>query len=154
MPLSIQFSGLHELDLSSNKFSGPMLIDALALNRNLSVLDLSFNMIDDVIVTDVLLSTFPQLRILNLAFCNLKTFPAFLKYQSGLYDLYLSYNQIQGIVPNWIWRLDELSILNVSHNSLTNFEICTINCKGQSQVFFNLLPLLTSQATILALLSQ
>ncbi|XP_052113864.1 receptor-like protein 7 [Arachis duranensis] len=133
MPLSIQFSGLHELDLSSNKFSGPMLIDALALNRNLSVLDLSFNMIDDVIVTDVLLSTFPQLRILNLAFCNLKTFPAFLKYQSGLYDLYLSYNQIQGIVPNWIWRLDELSILNVSHNSLTNFENLTHNLHNQLQ---------------------
>ncbi|KAL4338204.1 hypothetical protein AHAS_Ahas12G0186800 [Arachis hypogaea] len=133
MPLSIQFSGLHELDLSSNKFSGPMLIDALALNRNLSMLDLSFNMIDNVIVTNVLLSIFPPLRILNLAFCNLKTFPAFLKYQSGLYDMYLSYNQIQGIVPNWIWRLDGLSILNVSHNSLTNFENLTHNLHNQLQ---------------------
>ncbi|MED6156154.1 hypothetical protein PIB30_011884 [Stylosanthes scabra] len=125
-PSIIQLSGLTELDLSSNKFnfSWPMLLDALAPLRNLTVLDLSFNKIDDVKVTatDVALSTFPQLSFLNLASCNLKTFPGFLRYQFGLYDLNLSYNQIQGTIPNWIWRQYYLDNLDVSHNFLTNFE--------------------------------
>ncbi|XP_015950436.2 receptor-like protein 7 isoform X1 [Arachis duranensis] len=121
-PSIIQHSGLNELDLSSNKFSGAMQIDALVQLKNLNDLDLSFNKIDDVNFTDVALSTFPQLRSLNLASCNLKTFPGFLRYQSGLNELDLSYNQIQGTVPNWIWRLDSLGYLDVSHNFLTNFE--------------------------------
>ncbi|QHO24825.1 Receptor-like protein [Arachis hypogaea] len=121
-PSIIQHSGLNELDLSSNKFSGAMQIDALVQLKNLNDLDLSFNKIDDVNFTDVALSTFPQLRSLNLASCNLKTFPGFLRYQSGLNELDLSYNQIQGTVPNWIWRLYSLGYLDVSHNFLTNFE--------------------------------
>ncbi|XP_057745426.1 receptor-like protein 18 [Arachis stenosperma] len=57
-----------------------------------------------------------------MASCNLKTFPNFLRYQSGLHDLNLSYNQIQGTVSKWISRLDSLDYLDISHNFLTNFE--------------------------------
>ncbi|MED6209474.1 hypothetical protein PIB30_055065 [Stylosanthes scabra] len=121
-PPIIQLRSLTQLDLSSNKLSGPLPIDALAQLKNLTELDLSFNKIDDVNVTHVVHSTFPQLVSLNLAYCNLKTFPDFLRYQSELYDLKLSYNQIQGAVPNWIWRLGKLINLDVSHNFLTNFE--------------------------------
>ncbi|XLU46096.1 hypothetical protein S245_040910, partial [Arachis hypogaea] len=121
-PSIIQHSGLNELDLSSNKFSGAMQIDALVQLKNLNDLDLSFNKIDDVNFTDVALSTFPQLRSLNLASCNLKTFPGFLRYQSGLNELDLSYNQIQGTVPNWIWRLYNIGhyMSNTLYLSLAN----------------------------------
>ncbi|MED6156157.1 hypothetical protein PIB30_011887 [Stylosanthes scabra] len=121
-PSIIQLSNLVILDLSSNKLSGPLPIDALAQLENLSQLDLSFNKIDDVNVTHVVNSIFPQLVSLDLAYCNLKTFPGFLKYQSGLHYLNVSNNQIQGIIPNWIWRLGNLFNLDVSHNFLTNFE--------------------------------
>ncbi|XLS48472.1 hypothetical protein HN51_022830 [Arachis hypogaea] len=57
-----------------------------------------------------------------MASCNLKTFPDFLRYQSGLRDLNLSYNQIQGTVSNWISRVDSLDYLDISHNFLINFE--------------------------------
>ncbi|MED6166345.1 hypothetical protein PIB30_108342, partial [Stylosanthes scabra] len=33
----------------------------------------------------------------------------------------LSYNQIRGTIPNWIWGLDNLENLDLSHNFLTNF---------------------------------
>ncbi|XLR54556.1 hypothetical protein HN51_022853 [Arachis hypogaea] len=134
MPLSIQFSGLHELDLSSNKFSGPMLIDALALNRNLSVLDLSFNMIDDVIVTDVLLSTFPHSvipvdigyymsRTLYLSLANNSfhgSIPHSLCNASMLEVLDLSHNKISGELPHCLMKIGEtLWILNLGSNNLT-----------------------------------
>ncbi|MED6156148.1 hypothetical protein PIB30_011878 [Stylosanthes scabra] len=117
-----QLSGLSRLILGNNKLSWPLPIGALAQLENLRDLDLSFNKIDDVNVTHVVHSTFPQLFSLNLAHCNLKIFPGFLRYQSELYHLNLSYNQIQGALPSWIWRLGNLFYLDVSHNLLTNFE--------------------------------
>ncbi|MED6199213.1 hypothetical protein PIB30_073813, partial [Stylosanthes scabra] len=121
-PSLFQLSGLIGLDLSSNNFSGSILIDALTQFKNLYEIDLSFNEIDDVNVTDDALSSFPQLHTLNLASCKLKTFPSFLRYQLGLHFLNLSYNQIPGTIPNWIWGLDNLAVLDVSHNLLTNLE--------------------------------
>ncbi|XLU46092.1 hypothetical protein S245_040906, partial [Arachis hypogaea] len=134
MPLSIQFSGLHELDLSSNKFSGPMLIDALALNRNLSMLDLSFNMIDNVIVTNVLLSIFPpsvipvnigyyMSRSLYLSLANNSfhgSIPHSLCNASMLEVLDLSHNKISGELPHCLMKIGEtLWILNLGSNNLT-----------------------------------
>jgi hypothetical protein len=57
-----------------------------------------------------------------LASCNLNTFPGFLRNKSTLTILDLSHNKIQGIVPNWIWKLQNLGSLNISHNFLTNLE--------------------------------
>ncbi|XP_019462462.1 PREDICTED: receptor-like protein 12 [Lupinus angustifolius] len=124
IPASIfRLSGLSILELSSNKFNGSMLLRMLLELRNLTKLDLSYNNLSiNASVIDADLSSFPNMSNITLVSCNLKTFPAFLRYQSRLTYLDLSDNHIQGIVPNWIWKLDNLQTLNVSHNLLTELE--------------------------------
>ncbi|KAL6139317.1 hypothetical protein ACLB2K_064594 [Fragaria x ananassa] len=58
---------------------------------------------------------------------QLRTFPHFLRNQSKLGWLDLSDNQIQGNIPNWIWRFRDLERLNLSCNSLETLEGPTIN---------------------------
>ncbi|RYR26957.1 hypothetical protein Ahy_B02g061285 isoform A [Arachis hypogaea] len=65
---------------------------------------------------------FPKLNNFWLASCKLGTFPSFLRNQSTLLYLDLSSNQIEGTIPNWIWRFEFLAALNLSQNSLTDME--------------------------------
>ncbi|XP_057446830.1 receptor-like protein 7 [Lotus japonicus] len=108
-------SALAVLRLSSNKFHGPLQLNKL---RNLIELDISYN---NLSVNANMTSPFPNLSNLYMASCNLKTFPDFLRNQSTLFSLDLSKNQIQGIVPNWLWELN-LNDLNISSNMLTDLE--------------------------------
>lgn len=64
----------------------------------------------------------PEIRNFMLAFCKLRGIPSFLKNQSMLLSLDLSGNDIKGSIPNWIWKLESLISLNLSKNSLINFE--------------------------------
>ncbi|RDX62097.1 Receptor-like protein 12, partial [Mucuna pruriens] len=123
-PTSIfQLNTLSMLQLSSNKFNGSMHLNKLLELRNLTTLDLSYNNLSvKVNVTNVDPSSFPSIGTLRLASCNLETFPGFLRNQSILASLDLSDNHIQGIVPNWIWKLQNLQSLNISHNLLTHLE--------------------------------
>ncbi|MED6156150.1 hypothetical protein PIB30_011880 [Stylosanthes scabra] len=118
----IQLSALNDLDLSFNKFNRTMLLDALMNLKSLWSLGLSFNDIDDVSVTKVELSSCSKIEMLHMASCKLKTFPGFLRYLSKILLLDLSNNQIQGTIPNWIWRLPHIFNLNVSYNLLDNLE--------------------------------
>lgn len=118
-----QLGSISYLDLSSNRFNGPLQLDELLGLRYLSTLELSYNKISiNVNVKKVNHTSFPTLTNLNLASCNMKTFPSFLRNKSRLGLLDLSNNQIQGKMPNWIWRLQNLRSLNVSHNMLTDLE--------------------------------
>ncbi|CAM8906314.1 unnamed protein product [Rhodiola kirilowii] len=141
---NVLFSILDTLDLSSNKLQGPFptfvfrlqditslimsfnnFSQALNLNliqnlKNLSSLDLSFNNLS-VQAMEVEFSSFPQLDTLKLASSRLKKFPDFLKNQSGLSDIDLSHNQIQGEIPKWLWDTN-VFYLNLSYNSLVSFE--------------------------------
>ncbi|XP_027336388.1 receptor-like protein 7 [Abrus precatorius] len=120
-PVSIfQLKTLSILQLSSNKFNGPMQLNNFLQLRNLTTLDLSHNNLSVYVNAD--LSSFPKISSLKLASCNLKSFPGFLRNQSKLAYLDLSDNQIQGKVPNWIWKLENLESLNISYNLLTDFE--------------------------------
>ncbi|KEH28921.1 receptor-like protein 6 [Medicago truncatula] len=123
-PTSIfQLGSLKELDLSSNKFNGSLLLDKILELGNLTELNLSYNNISiNGNVANVDQSSIPCFFLLELASCNLKFFPSFLKNQNQLSVLDLSNNQIQGIVPNWIWKMQGLEILNISHNFLTDLE--------------------------------
>ena len=82
-------------------------------------------------VTNADMFSFPYMEVLEMASCNLKTIPGFLKNCSSLVLLDLSDNQIQGIVPNWIWKLDNLVELNISHNFLTGLEGPFKNLTGE-----------------------
>jgi len=123
-PTSIfQLRSLSILSLSSNRLNGSLQLDDLLKLRNLTVLDLSYNNIsineNDANADQ---TTFPNFMFLYLASCNLQTFPKFLRNQSTLEYLDLSNNQIQGVVPNWIWKLQLLQQLDISHNFLTELE--------------------------------
>ncbi|KAK2432773.1 receptor protein [Trifolium repens] len=122
-PISIfQLKSLTFLDLSFNKFNGSLHLDKFFELKNLDFLDISYNkLFVKGNPINVQTSSFPA-TILRLASCNLKTFPSFLINQSTLVFLDLSNNQIQGVVPNWIWKLQSLQKLNISHNLLTELE--------------------------------
>ncbi|KEH28916.1 putative leucine-rich repeat-containing, plant-type, leucine-rich repeat domain, L [Medicago truncatula] len=123
-PTSIfQLRSLSVLDLSFNRLNGLLQLDELLKLRNLTALDLSYNNISiNVNVENADHTSFSNISTLMLASCNLKTFPSFLRNKSRLNILDLSNNQIHGTVPNWIWKLQNLQNLNVSHNMLTDFE--------------------------------
>ncbi|AES87007.1 putative leucine-rich repeat-containing, plant-type, leucine-rich repeat domain, L [Medicago truncatula] len=123
-PTSIfQLRSLSFLYLSSNRLNGSLQLDELLKLSNLLGLDLSYNNIsineNDANADQ---TAFPNFELLYLSSCNLKTFPRFLRNQSTLLSLDLSHNQIQGAVPNWIWKLQSLQQLNISHNFLTELE--------------------------------
>ncbi|KAI5326032.1 hypothetical protein L3X38_035106 [Prunus dulcis] len=114
---------LRALQLSSNNLNNSFSLNVIQQSKNLVFLDLSHNSLsisyDD---TNLSYSLFPQLSILRLASCKLRRFPGFLRNQSELYNLDLSQNQIHGEIPNWIWRLGYLAMLNLSCNSLVTLE--------------------------------
>nr|XP_028957534.1 receptor-like protein 54 [Malus domestica] len=132
VPVSIfNFRGLWELFLSSNNFSafpfnGPQQLPKLR------IIDLSHN---SLLVLynggNSSYSSFPQLTNFSLVSNKLRTFPVFLRNQTYLRNLDLSENQIQGHLPNWIWKLDHLDYLNVSYNALESLEGPFINSTSQ-----------------------
>ncbi|KAK6774724.1 hypothetical protein RDI58_029963 [Solanum bulbocastanum] len=110
-------STLEHLYLSHNQLSGSFL-QSLASLTNLSTLDLSSN---NITVDEGIQITFPSLEVLLLSSCELKDFPHFLTNVKKLQILDISNNKIRGQIPNWFSgiRWDNLSYLNLSHNSLT-----------------------------------
>ncbi|XP_028793576.1 receptor-like protein 32 [Neltuma alba] len=126
IPLSIfHLKKLSFIEFSSNKFNGTIHLDMFKSMQNLVTLDLSHN---NLLVNGTLVSNqshqspFPKLSNLMLASCKLTEFPRFLRHQSNLLYLDLSSNQIQGTIPNWIWRFHSLVFLNLSNNFLTDLE--------------------------------
>ena len=125
VPVSIlHHQRLTFLQLSSNKFNGTIHLDMMRSMGNLATLGLAHNnfLVDPTMVNNHNLSSFPKLNNVMLASCKLKEFPSFLRNQSNLIYLELSNNQIQGEIPNWIWRFDFMVFLNLSNNFLTDLE--------------------------------
>ena len=70
----------------------------------------------------VLISLFlPSFFDLERASCNLRKFPN-LSHLHELNYLDLSNYQIYGEIPNWIWNVGILDLLNLSHNHLMSIE--------------------------------
>ncbi|KAM3705242.1 hypothetical protein ACJW31_03G066000 [Castanea mollissima] len=121
------FSGelpnLEYLSLIANNLSGRVELDSLLKLKNLTQLQLSgvhlsfpnnstFN------------TTIPKLKLLMLELCNLTEFPNFLRYQNELELLDLSYNNIHGQIPKWIFNIgkETLVYLELNFNYLPGFE--------------------------------
>ncbi|KAL3531671.1 hypothetical protein ACH5RR_005192 [Cinchona calisaya] len=115
---------LRVLSLSSNSFSGSLQLEVINRLANLTILELShYNLSIDASSSNSSQSVFPQLSVLKLASCKLKTFPN-LKNQFKMIQLDLSDNQITGEIPKWIWEVssESLSYLNLSCNLLVDLE--------------------------------
>ncbi|GLT50716.1 hypothetical protein SLA2020_241820 [Shorea laevis] len=126
-PLPSSISRLKNLEafiIEFNNLSGVLMLDTILELRYLKYLALSSNKFSVVIDTrNITNTTFPKLREVTLGSCNLREFPGFLYDQDELEVLDLSSNDVYGQIPNWIWKLSEsLWYLDLSHNSLTNFE--------------------------------
>ena len=123
-----QLHSLSVLGISYTRLNGSLQLDEVLKLRNLTGLDLSYNNISiNVNDANVEQTSFPNIQLLFLASCNLQTFPRFLINQSTLGYLDLSHNQIQGVVPNWIWKLQNLQYLDISYNFLSELEGSTKN---------------------------
>ncbi|CAN1184522.1 Receptor-like protein 33 [Linum perenne] len=105
---------LEALYLSTNRFSGNIQLSWTQKLQNLKFLDLSYNNL--TVDTSGNSSIFPQLEVLVLTSCNLRTFPD-LDNQSRLAWLDLSDNNINGVVP--LIDNHPLGYLSLSNNSLT-----------------------------------
>ncbi|KAI3675114.1 hypothetical protein L1987_84698 [Smallanthus sonchifolius] len=119
----LNFKSLELLAISFNNFSGTVGLDSfLGLNK-LKVLDLAYNRLSLVTTTNYTNATLPELEYLGLSSCNLKEFPAFLRFQTKITNLYLDKNEIEGLVPNWIWNNSQetLHVISLRENFITGF---------------------------------
>ncbi|TYJ38676.1 hypothetical protein E1A91_A04G008200v1 [Gossypium mustelinum] len=115
-----QFNGhIKEFQSKSLEF-GVMELSMFSSLPNLKYLDLSYNSLS---LTSNSTSSV-NLTSLFLSSCNLSEFPQFLKGLKSLESLDLSYNRIEGKIPQWMQEVgnDSLTYLNVSHNYLTEVE--------------------------------
>uniref|UniRef100_A0A7N0UIP1 Verticillium wilt resistance-like protein n=1 Tax=Kalanchoe fedtschenkoi TaxID=63787 RepID=A0A7N0UIP1_KALFE len=112
--------GLQELDLSNNKFGATLHLNSFRGLKNLTSLYLSHSNL--VIEMGPGTPSFPLLKSLGLASCGLKSIPSFLKNHTVIEDLDLSDNQITGQIPSWIWDIETLTSLSLSHNQLESIE--------------------------------
>ncbi|KAG4203802.1 hypothetical protein ERO13_A04G006780v2 [Gossypium hirsutum] len=121
LPSSIsQLLNLTRLFLSSNNLSGVIEFSMFSNLSNLQFLDLSYNSLSLTSnSTSSVNHILPNITILSLSSCNLSEFPQFLKGLKSLESLDLSYNRIEGKIPQWMqeqfpWK--NIAVLDLSSN--------------------------------------
>ncbi|KAK1439734.1 hypothetical protein QVD17_05554 [Tagetes erecta] len=119
----LNFKSLVYLNLDYNNFNGTVGLDSfLGLNK-LKLLSLSRNRLSFITTNNYTKDTLPELTYLGLSSCKLKEFPAFLRFRSKMSGLLFDYNEIEGLVPNWILNNNQetLQILSLQSNYITGF---------------------------------
>ena len=117
---------LQHLSLYSNDLSGMVDFNMFLNMKNLIQLSLSYNKLSVLMKTaGNTNASIPKFESLSLSSCNLTSFPDFLRYQYKLKLLELSYNDIYGKIPRWIWNTS-IDILEIDDNSLISFDIDAI----------------------------
>ncbi|XWS10140.1 hypothetical protein CRYUN_Cryun39dG0049500 [Craigia yunnanensis] len=134
-----RLKNLQYLDLNSNNLSRLVELNTILELKNLEFLRLSNNKLSVLSKTSANASL-PKLVKLRLASCNLPSFPDFLRNQEGLQILDLSFNHIHGHMPKWLWEMSKetLLLINLSHNSLTNFEEPPLVLPWTNQIRINI----------------
>ncbi|KAK2980994.1 hypothetical protein RJ640_023320 [Escallonia rubra] len=122
-PIPQSISGLvnlTDLNLSSNNLSGNLGI--FSRLKELRSLDLSYNSLS--LSNEENNATLPSsVRIVLLSSCGITSLD-FLRTTRYLDKVDLSRNKIEGRIPDWaLSKLKEASVLNVSHNFLTGFNL-------------------------------
>ncbi|KAK9161992.1 hypothetical protein Syun_002894 [Stephania yunnanensis] len=130
-----KFTSLERLDLRSNNFHGVVDPRMFASLKNLSEIHLSDNIMISIDSSDLVI-TIPSLSEFAAFSCNLSAVPEFLRYQPLLQILDLSYNQIQGKMPDWLWT--NLRYVDLSNNSLVGFEDPFSNHSSSSMRYLHL----------------
>lgn len=115
-----EFTNLQTLDLSYNNLFGKF--ENFFHLQNLR--DLHLSHVNLTFPDSRTNSSLPQLKVLELADCNLTEFPKFLQYQNELQSLSLGGNNIKGILPQWLVNItkESLLIIDLSENNLIGFE--------------------------------
>ncbi|KAH6769317.1 hypothetical protein C2S51_014653 [Perilla frutescens var. frutescens] len=118
----LQFQSLRYVDLSHNLFNGTIQLEKFLSLPNLAFLVLSHNNLSVNTNNVNSSSSFPLLRKLGLASCNLFNIPYFIKH-TDMAILDLSKNRIAGQIPSWLWGVGrQFYDMNLSSNLLTGFE--------------------------------
>ncbi|CAG7881795.1 unnamed protein product [Brassica rapa] len=116
-------SNLKILFLNYNNFrvSSPVDLNVFSSLKQLVTLDLSGIPLSTANITSD--SNFSSnFAALSLSGCNITDFPEFIRNQRNLYSVDISKNSIKGQVPDWLWSLQYLQYLDLSHNSLSGFD--------------------------------
>lgn len=124
VPTSLsQLENLEYLNLFHANLSGIVEVDIFLSLKKLTTLKLSQNTFS-LVENNKTNITLPQFKYLALSGCKLRKFPNFLQFQDELEDLFLDDNQIQGLIPEWIWNKSRESMDSVwlGGNQLTGFE--------------------------------
>uniref|UniRef100_A0A7N2L5X8 Leucine-rich repeat-containing N-terminal plant-type domain-containing protein n=1 Tax=Quercus lobata TaxID=97700 RepID=A0A7N2L5X8_QUELO len=124
IPISIfELKKLEILNLYSNHLSGTVTLEMFTNLKFLTSLVLSLNKISFLTKTSTN-ATQNKFEILGLGSCNLRHFPNFLSKQDQFQGLDLSYNNIRGQIPKWVWNTsrETLKLVNFSHNFFTGFD--------------------------------
>ncbi|XP_035835703.1 receptor-like protein 6 [Helianthus annuus] len=120
-----KLTNLNELYLDSyNKFNGTVGLDSFSGLNKLETLSIDQNSLSFVTTSNYTNATLPELLVLGLSSCNLKEFPAFLRFQTKMEALALRYNEIEGLVPTWIWNNSQetLQMIDLANNFITGFD--------------------------------
>ncbi|XP_017246616.2 receptor-like protein 7 [Daucus carota subsp. sativus] len=118
-----QIENLEYLNLFHANLSGIVEADIFLCLKKLTVLQLSQNnlFLVDNNRTNI---TLPQFKYLSISNCGMKEFPYFLRFQDELEDLFFDSNEIEGLIPEWIWNKSRGSMdsLWLGGNQLTGFD--------------------------------
>ncbi|XP_044952760.1 receptor like protein 22-like [Hordeum vulgare subsp. vulgare] len=127
IPKSIlQLKHIKYLNLESNRLSGTIKLSSFWRLERLYFLSLSNNKLSIIVEEEEVdvLNSLPNICYLYLASCNLTKFPSSLRYLDKVSVLDLSSNQINDVIPSWVWGnwKDQLECLNLSRNMFTALE--------------------------------
>ncbi|CAA7049459.1 unnamed protein product [Microthlaspi erraticum] len=128
MPIS-KLINLESLELKSLNTSYPLDLSIFSPLKALLILDVSKNRLLPASLSSE--SQIPlSLESLVLHHCDIIEFPNILKTLQNLHHVDISSNRIIGKVPEWLWKLPRIIIVNLVNNSFTGFE-------GSTEVLLN-----------------